>query len=293
MAFVFSQNLTERRIKMMRRVKRILAVCTAFILCLGMTACGGSSDTSDKEEFVVGMECNYAPFNWTTTEESDTTVAIDGGSGYADGYDVQIAKKIADELGMKLKIKKIAWDGLQPALESGEIDAIIAGMTADDEREKGADFTTPYYESEMVMIVRADDSLANATKLSDFSGKNIVGQISTTYDEVIDQIPNVNHVTPLKDYPSMIYALQKNTVDGITAELPVATGATEANKDLKIVHFASGEGFKADTSVSIALKEGTRDSDFFKKVQAALDNISDDTRQDIMLDAVKRQPASN
>lgn len=278
----------------MIRMKRVLAACIALLVCVSVTACGGSSDktSGDKKEFVVGMECNYAPFNWTATEESDTTVPIEGGSGYADGYDVQIAKKIADELGMELKIKKISWDGLQPALESGEIDAIIAGMTADEDREKGADFTEPYYESEMVMIVRGDDNLAKATSLADFSGKNVIGQINTSYDEVIDQIPNVNHLTPLKDYPSMINALKQNVTDGITAELPVATGAVEANKDLAIVHFDAGKGFEADTSVSIGMAEGSRDGDLFKKVQEALNKISDETRQELMLEITKRQPAS-
>ena len=163
-------------------IRKVLAACLALMVCVTMTACGGSDSSSEeKTTLVVGMECNYAPFNWTVTEESDTTMPIENASGYADGYDVQIAKMIAEELGMDLQIKKIAWDGLQPALESGEIDMIIAGMTADEEREQGADFTTPYYESEMVMIVRADDALANATTLEDFSGKNVVGQISTTY----------------------------------------------------------------------------------------------------------------
>ena len=218
-------------------IRKVLAACLALMVCVTMTACGGSDSSSEeKTTLVVGMECNYAPFNWTVTEESDTTMPIENASGYADGYDVQIAKMIAEELGMDLQIKKIAWDGLQPALESGEIDMIIAGMTADEEREQGADFTTPYYESEMVMIVRADDALANATTLEDFSGKSVVGQISTTYDEVIDQIPGVNHVTPLKSYPEMINALQQNVVDGITAELPVATGAVEAIACVKAIN---------------------------------------------------------
>ena len=260
-------------------IRKVLAACLALMVCVTMTACGGSDSSSEeKTTLVVGMECNYAPFNWTVTEESDTTMPIENASGYADGYDVQIAKMIAEELGMDLQIKKIAWDGLQPALESGEIDMIIAGMTADEER--------------MVMIVRADDALANATTLEDFSGKSVVGQISTTYDEVIDQIPGVDHVTPLKSYPEMINALQQNVVDGITAELPVATGAVEANPDLAIVHFDEGHGFEADTSVSIALPEGSRDGDLFKKIQEALDNIDEQTRQDLMLKVTQRQPAS-
>ena len=90
----------------------------------------------------------------------------------------------------------------------------------------------------------------------------------------------------------MINALQQNVVDGITAELPVATGAVEANPDLAIVHFDEGHGFEADTSVSIALPEGSRDGDLFKKIQEALDNIDDQTRQDLMLEVTQRQPAS-
>ena len=273
-------------------MKKFMKILLVALMSVSLVACGGGSEEKEKTTFVVGMECNYAPFNWTTTEESDTTYPIDGGSGYADGYDVQVAKYIADELGLELVIKKIAWDGLQPALESGEIDAIIAGMTANEDRETGADFTTPYYESEMVMIVRSNSKWATASKLTDFSNSRVIGQINTNYDDIIDQIPDVNHMTPLKDYPSLIYALQQDTADAITAELPVATGACDANPDLAIVHFEEGYGFDIDTTVSIGLKEGTRDTDFFKNVQAALDKIDEATRLSWMSDATTRQPAS-
>lgn len=267
-------------------MKRLLAVL--LVLCFVLTGCGSNSSDSGKEKFVVGMECNYAPFNWTSLEQGEHGIAISGG-GYADGYDVVIAQQIADALGMELVIKKIAWEGLQPALQAGEIDAIIAGMTADETREQNGDFTTPYYDSEMVMIVRKDDALAQATKLEDFSGKTVVGQISTNYDTIIDQIPGVKHHTPLATYPLMIYALQSNEVDGITAELPVALGAVQANPDLTIVRFEEGHGFDIDTTVSICLKEGSREGEFFKKVQGALDAIDADTRLNYMVEATNRQ----
>ena len=91
-------------------------------------------------------------------------------------------------------------DGLQPALESGEINAIIAGMTADEEREQGLIFTTPYFESEMVLFVRGDGNYKNATSIADFNGANVIGQMNTSYDEIIDQIPGVNHLTPRSSY---------------------------------------------------------------------------------------------
>ena len=254
------------------------------------SGCGGDDSTSDgKDKLVVGMECNYAPFNWQTSSESDTSVSL-GGAGYCDGYDVMIAQEIADELDMELEIKKSSWDGLQPALNSGEIDAIIAGMTANEDRENGIDFTTPYYESEMVMIVRKGDETQNYTDIQQFTGKTVIGQKSTNYDTIIDQIKGVNHAAPKATYPEMIVALQNKDVDGITAELPVAQGAIAANPDLTIVHFDEGKGFDIDTSVSIGLKEGSRDGDFFNKIQAALDKISEDKRNELMEAARENQP---
>lgn len=273
----------------MKKLGKILMATAMVSLLFG---CGSDEQaTSDKEQFVVGMECAYAPFNWQVSEESETTVSL-GNAGYADGYDVQIAKKIADDLGMELVIKKISWDGLPVALESGEIDAIIAGMTANETREEGIDFTTPYYDSEgMIMIVRKDGEEAKYTDIQQFSGKNVVGQKGTNYDDVIDQIEGVNHVTPKATYPEMVVALQQGDVDGITAEMAVAEGVLAANKDLTVVHFDEGKGFECDTTVSIGLKEGSRDSEFFNKVQASLDKISTDERKQLMSDAVTRQPA--
>ena len=274
-------------------MKKLSKILVAFALVATLVGCGGSKDTEEKNQFVVGMECGYAPFNWQTSEKTDTSVSL-GNAGYADGYDVQIAKKIADELGMELVIKKISWDGLPFALEAGEIDAIIAGMTANDEREEGIDFTTPYYDSEgMIMIVRKDSEEAKYTDIQQFSGKNVVGQKGTNYDDVIDQINGVNHVTPKATYPEMVVALQQGDVDGITAEMAVAEGVIAANDDLTVVKFSEGKGFDCDTTVSIGLKEGTRDTDFFKKVQAAFDNISVDERKQLMSDAVTNQPTED
>lgn len=269
----------------------------ALVMTFVLSGCGGSEDdgknvssVTGKEKFVVGMECNYAPFNWQSNEQTDTSVAI-GGAGYCDGYDVRVARYVAEQLDREIEVKKVSWEGLQPALNSGEIDAVIAGMTADDKRRAGMDFTTPYYESEMVMIVRkSDKKVAKYNDIQQFKGKTVIGQKSTNYDTVIDQIKGVKHATPKATYPEMIVALQKKEVDGITAELPVAEGAVAANKDLTIVHFKKGKGFDIDTSVSIAMKKGTSDSQLFKDVQKAVDNLSKKTRDEWMKEARKAQP---
>ena len=94
----------------------------------------GSSEK--KDTFIVGMEAGYAPFNWTQMDDSNGGVKIDGNAEYAGGYDVEIAKKIAEGLGKELVIVKTEWDGLVPALISGKIDAIIAGMSPTAERKE-------------------------------------------------------------------------------------------------------------------------------------------------------------
>lgn len=266
-------------------------ICAGAATLLMLSGCG-SNAPEDDNTFTVGMECGYAPFNWQTTEKTDTSVDLGSGMGYCDGYDIMMAQEIADDMGKDLVVKKVAWDGLQPAVESGEIDAIIAGMTANAEREEGLDFTTPYYESEgMVMIVRKGSEEEGYTSIQDFSGKKVIGQKNTNYDDVIDQIDGVEHVTPRANYPELVVALQHNDADGITAEMPVAEGIIASNPDLAIVKFEDGKGFDVDTTVSIGMKNDSKDSELFKSVQSALDKISQDQRNEYMKKAVETAPA--
>ena len=239
----------------------------------------------------VGMECNYAPFNWTTTTQTDMTVQISG-VDYADGYDVQIARKLADDLGMELQIVKLDWDSLILSLQKDQIDAVIAGMTATEERMKQVDFTTPYYVSEEVIIVRKDSDLANIKNVQELSGKKVQGQMNTIYDDIIDQIDGVQHMPAAETFPASIQALAAGGVDAVTSELPVAVGVVSANPDLMYVQFAQGTGFSGseqDASVSIAVKKGN--TELLNALQAALDTISEAQRQQLMLDATSRQPA--
>lgn len=268
-------------------MKRVLALVLATLMLLAVAGCD-SKPVEEEKTFTIGMECAYAPFNWTQLEKSDTAVDI-GNASYADGYDVVMGKYIADKLGRTLVVKPIAWEGLEPAVNNGEIDAIIAGMTATPERKENVDFTTPYYESKMVVIVRKDSDLADITDIQQLSGRKVQGQLNTLYDEVIDQIEGVDHVTPLATYPLMVVALQNKEVDALTAELPVAVGVTSSNPDLTYVEFDADKGFEADTSVSIAVKKGN--TELLEEIQKALDTVTEETRQQWMIEATERQPA--
>lgn len=274
----------------MKRLGKIITLLL-FVFTLIVPVSVVHAETS-KDTFVVGMECNYAPFNWTQVSETKTSVPLEGG-GYADGYDVTIARQIADYLGKELVIKKMSWDGLEPALQSGTIDAVIAGMTDTADRRKRVDFTDTYYESQMVLIVRKGDPLEKATSLDDFSNKKVLGQLNTLYDTVIDQIPNVQHATALEDYPAMVMQLSNQLVDAVTAELPVAAGIVATNPDLTYVEFEDGKGFNVDltdTSVSIAVRKG--DTELKDQINAYLDTLSTDDKKELMNAAIDRIPAT-
>lgn len=277
-------------IKMKRLAMMALALMCVLTGCSSNT--NNNSNTDDSNVLRVGMECNYAPFNWTETTASETNVQESNG-GYCDGYDVAIAKSLAESLDMELEVVKLEWDALLPAIDNDVIDAIIAGMTDTADRREKADFTSPYYQSEMVMIVRADSEYANATSLEDFSGANVLGQLNTMYDAVIDQIPNVNHMVPLESYSYMLASLINGEADALTAETPVAQGALAAHEGLAMVVFEPGQGFELDlseTAVSIAVKKGN--TELLNGLENALANISEEERLQMMADATANQPSA-
>lgn len=273
-----------------RKSLTVLACAALLTGCASNTPTSTAASSSNSSDTLrVGMECNYAPFNWSTTKEGEYTRPISS-ADYCDGYDVVVAKNLADKIGKKVEIVKLDWDNLILSLNNNQIDAVIAGMTATDERKQQVNFTDPYYVSEEVLIVKKDSQYTSATGLEDFKGATVQGQMNTIYDEVIDQIPGVNHMPAAETFPAAIQALQAGSVDAVTSELPVANGVISANPDLAVVRFAEGKGFKADTSVSIAVRKN--DDELLNALQDALKTIDTDTRNTWMEEAVNRQPAS-
>ncbi|HPG42611.1 MAG TPA: transporter substrate-binding domain-containing protein [Acholeplasmataceae bacterium] len=272
-------------------------VVFVFVMVLGLitfAACGSSEqfDLESETEFVVGLEAAYAPFNWSTPTQNSFTVPLAGQPGvYVDGYDVVMASYIADELGLDLVIKMVDWDGLIPALLSGEIDMIIAGMSPTAERAQTVSFSNEYFRSEQVMVVSSTGSYANATSLNDFSGARVVAQLGTLQDQLIDQITGVNHLEPLDTYGMLATAVSSQAADAFIAELPVALGMVASNSELSIIQFEDGQGFQVsdeDVIVSVALRQ--EDVNLLEAVNAALATVSNATRANIMTAALDRQP---
>ncbi len=281
----------------MKKLNALFACMTLGFTLFSLVSCGNSNN---ENELRVGLECGYAPFNWTDPKSNSTNVAISGGvisSGYCDGYDITVAKFIAQDLGLKLVVKKIAWEGLINSLNENQIDVIIAGMSPTEERAKVINFTNDYYNSEQVVIVKKDSALASATTLNDFSGKTLVAQLGTLQDGLITAAGELGiiHGTAYDTYPDAFAALKGNPdIHGVVAEYPVALSAVASNSEFSIVRFAEGNGFDVnpeDVLVSIGVRKA--DTDLLNKINASLAKISKDTRDEWMLEAIARQPSSN
>lgn len=266
-------------------MKRIITAMLTLALLL--SACALAEGT-----FRVGMECGYPPFNWTQVEADENSVPIDGGMGYAGGYDVEIAKQIAAALDRELVVVKIEWDGLIPALNSGMIDAVIAGMSPTAERKLTVDFSDAYYNSDLVVVVRKDSPYAGAKTLADFAGAKITAQLNTFHYTVIDQLEGVEKLPAMETFPAMTVALSSGAIDGYISERPGAVSACASNADFSFVVFEDG-GFAAseeDTSIAVAIKQGS--DELVAQVNEVLAGIDADTRNAIMDAAVLSQPVT-
>lgn len=271
----------------MKKITKLLSFIVVGVLLSIITSCGNNNTVDDRPTFTVGMECAYAPFNWTENIKSDTNYPIDGTSFYAEGYDVQMAKKIADALNYRLVIKAIEWDGLIPALQAGQIDAIIAGMSDTEERRVNVDFTFAYYRSTHVLVMEKNSKYVSGTTLNDFTGANVVGQIETLYDSLIDQLIGVNHLTPLADVPTIITSIKSKRADITILEEPVAKGVIETNPDLTYISLTSGFNVsEEDVCVAIAVKKGN--SELQTKINNVLNTISEADRDTLMNQAIAR-----
>jgi putative lysine transport system substrate-binding protein len=268
-----------------------LALCAVLALGLLVAAAGCGGDEQSKQ-FKVGLECGYPPFNWTQADDSNGAVPIAGTNQYAGGYDVEIAKRIAEGLGRELVIVKTSWKGLPPAVQAGTIDAIIAGMSPTAERQLTLDFSDPYYRSELVMVVKKGSPYENATSIQDFTGAKITAQLSTFHYTVIDQIEGVQKQTAMDDFPAMRVALESGIIDGYVSERPEGVSASAANPNFVMVEFAEGQGFEAsdeDVAVAVGLKKGNPDRE---KINEILAGISEEERITLMDEAIRNQPSA-
>ncbi len=242
-------------------MKRLINILLVLMMFVAFSACttssnetSGSDDTTSSQDttvesgvedgvLTIAMECAYAPYNWTQTDDSNGAVPIKDTNDYANGYDVMIAKKICEANGWQLEIVRSDWDSLVPSVQTGVIDAVIAGQSMTAERSEQVDFAGPYYYASFAILVKADSPLASATSINDFAGYTGTAQSATIwYSDCLPQMEGATIATASESAPAMIMAVESGTVDFVVTDLPTATGATVAYPDLTVLDFTGTDG---------------------------------------------------
>lgn len=260
--------------------KRLLLVLTIFVLLL--TGCVQSSN--EDNTFVVGMECGYAPYNWTDPNKTDSNVAIDGGQ-YCDGYDVQIAKRLADQMGKELVIKKLAWEGLILSLQTNQIDAIIAGMSPTDERKKEINFSDVYYRDEVAfgIVVKADGNYVTGAGVNDFAGARVAAQIGTFHMDLLKQLTGISPVENFKDFATMTMAVEFGEIDGFVADSGTGDMIKASNPDLQYIQL-NYEITDAMSGVGVGVSK--ENPELLAAINEALKTIPEEEQRELMDTAV-------
>ena len=268
----------------------LAALCVGLAATMALTA-GCSSEKKNSKVLKVGMECAYAPYNWSQPNDANGAVKIVGSNEYANGYDVMIAKKLAQAVHADLEIHKMEWDGLAPAVMSGKIDAAIAGMSITAKRKESVDFTQPYFYASVVALVRKDTPQSNVTDIVGLQGAVATSQLNTIWYDLIDQIPDVRKLPAIDNVPGMIVALTSGKCNLVVTDIPTAKAACAANPTLKYIDFEPTKGFKTkqeDVEIGIALKKGNKElKDEMNKV---LDKMTPKDFEALMDEAIKVQP---
>ena len=281
-------------------MKRLLGVLMAILMLVTLSACGGDSSAKSGVEdgvLTIAMECAYAPYNWTQTDDSNGAVPIKGTNDYANGYDVMIAKRICEANGWELEVVRSDWDSLVPSVQTGVIDAVIAGQSMTKERSQQVDFAGPYYYASFAILVKEDSPLANATSIMDFAGYKGSAQSATIwYSECLPQMEGALIQTAAESAPAMIMGVETGVFDFAVTDMPTATGAAIAYDDLKVLDFSGTDGdFKfseeeREENVNIGISVRKGNTVLKEVIDSYLNTLTVDDFNALMDEAIKVQP---
>lgn len=298
-------------------MRRITAMLMALCLVLSLSAAAFAADAEAEEALIpevpdltdvdtsaipgvedgvltVGMECAYAPYNWTQMDDSNGAVPIANNPGsYANGYDVMMAQRICDAYGWDLEVMAIGWDGLNPALSAGTLDAVIAGQSMTETRLQEVDMAGPYIYASIVCVTKADSDFADAQGLADLAGGTCTAQTGTIwYDTCLPQIEGAEMMPEAETAPAMIMAVESGTVDFICTDMPTALGAVSTYDDLVILDFSGGDDDfdVSDEEVNIGISVLKGNTELLDAINAVVGELDADQFNALMDQAISVQP---
>ena len=285
-------------------MRRALVILMSIVMLLSLCACGQSNESpkSGVEDGVltVAMECAYAPYNWTQSDDSNGAVPISNVPGsYANGYDVMIAKKLCEANGWELELVQSDWDSLVPGVQTGLFDAVIAGQSMTAERSEQVDFAGPYFYATIVCLTKADSAYASATSIADLAGGRCTAQLATIwYDQCLPQIEGADVQTAAETAPAMLTALESGSVDFVCTDMPTAQGAVVAYPDMVILDFSGTDGdfqfseeVRAENvNIGVSLRKGN--TELKSAIDSVLSTMTADDFNALMAEAISVQPLS-
>ena len=296
-------------------MKRFVSILMLLAMIFALTACGQSAAPAESESpaeaavpsgvedgvLTIAMECAYAPYNWTQSDDSNGAVPIANVPGsYANGYDVMIAKAICEANDWELEVIQSDWDSLVPGVQTGTFDAVIAGQSMTAERAEQVDFAGPYFYATIVCVTKADSPFASATSIADLAGGSCTAQLATIwYDQCLPQIEGANIQSAAETAPAMLMALETDTVDFICTDMPTAQGAVAAYPDMVILDFSGTDGdfqfseqVRAENvNIGVSMMKGN--TVLREAIDSVLSTMTVDDFNALMEQAISIQPLSD
>ena len=234
------------------RIMCILCCAAAVLSCAGKKSRYEAIQAEKK--LVLGTCADYPPYEFHTQKDGQDTII---------GFDVEIARAIAEDLGAELIIRDMDFDGLLAALVSGSVDMVLAGMTPTDERRQNVDFTDIYYTAEQGIIIRKSDEEKYGTSAASLKDTLIGAQRGTIQVGIAKkEIKGVSdadaekphtQIKELPKLPDLIMELKSGKIDAIIVELPVAENYVAAHRDLMLASYTFKD---AEGGSAAAVKKG-------------------------------------
>lgn len=265
--------------------------------CQGTVSGPSDSSTDSADDFVIGMDAAYAPFCWLENEPNPgKNVPVKGKANeYAAGYDIQVASYVAKDNGWNLKVVVTPWDNLIPSLQSGAIDAIVAGLSNTQDRRQSIDFSVSYYQSSVVLVARKDNSIFPETGDWDFE-KNLKGvkliTLSGAFEDDLCQDwakdYGANYINSVEEYSFAFLQVFQGKADAVVAELPVALSYVMASPDMRVVAIDNSRldvSYQEQTQIAMGLRKN--DEERKAKIDVSLSKLSSETRDSWMAQAIE------
>lgn len=247
-------------------MKKLALIVALIMVVISVAGCsqGASESMSQVEkikesgQLILGTAADYPPYEFHKMVDGEDKIL---------GFDIMIAEKIAEELGVELVIKDMAFDGLIAALQGGKVDLVIAGMSNTPERAEVVDFSQQYYYEKQTLLIK-EEMMDVYTDMESLAGNKIGVQTSSIQEALAQEKLTESPLTSLPDIAALVLELKTGKVEGVVLVKPVAQGYIAQNPELAIseVDFGQSDG------ASVALQ---KDSDLVDPVNQVLQAIID------------------